>query len=1125
MKKIEKIGSVNHGNEYLYIYELFKKNTSSILYIAKDDREIFKLRERLKWLLPNNEIFIFRSWDHIPYDNISPSREIQSERIQTLFKIFNDKNNKIILTSINAIIQKTVNSNFVNNNVIEINKNIKISFDDLIKKIISLGYQRTSLVREKSEFAIRGSIIDIFIINKKNPIRLDFDDNLIEKISEFDKITQQKIREINETIILHSSNEILLNNDALNLFRKNFRKLYSNYRNSIIYNQFSELIFPPGGENFLPLFHKNISNIFEFCHNYKIILTNNFNDLLLNRIENINDFYNARIDNGEIFHLKPNFLYLNISQIDNLLNKFDLKELNEFKIKNNFNFDIKKINNLSTIRKEIDFNFIKKFFDLHNMKKFIICARSNGSLERIIEIFNKNLDINLKKISNYNANLDFKYLITVLDLEESLKYNDIIFLNEKTIFGYNLSTKKNSNINKEIFFEEINKLTKNSILVHSDYGFCRFIDIIKIEINDSFHDCIKLEFADNQKLLLPIENLNSITKYSDDNKKINLDFLGASHWQKRKAEAKNKIKDVAQKLIAIAAKRHNSNSFKIDFNPNEYEKFSSTFPFVETDDQLKVIEDIKLDFAKTIPSDRLIVGDVAFGKTEIIIRAVFLAAKSNVQSLILVPTTLLSRQHFINFSNRLKSFGVTVSEISRFVSNKDKEKIYKNISNGSIDVLIGTHALLNDKILFKKLGLIIYDEEQKLGTQQKEKFKLKSPNAHVISLSATPIPRTLSLSLSGIRDLSLILTAPYERLAVRCFISPFDEITIIEAIKREIFGRKNSVFYVTPRKKDIPFIEKFIKEKLPEIKYVVAHGQLKTNLLQERITKFYNKEVPLLISTNIIENGLDLPHVNTIIVNRSNIFSLSSLYQLKGRVGRSSKRGFAYMTFNEKEMTENARKRLNIINSFEEIGSGFNIASQDLNLRGSGSIIGEEQSGFIKEVGVELYHQMLEEEIIKQKNKKLENFNKNENKIKFQPSIKIPEEIYIPDIYINDLDVKMSIYKRISLIKNEIENNNLISELIDRFGKLPIQVKNLFKLIEIKILCIKYNIEKIDYGKKGILISFFENKPINPEKILLLNNSNKNISIRSDQKLFYDFSDNRFSDKFEKLKEVFKKIH
>ena len=482
-----------------------------------------------------------------------------------------------------------------------------------------------------------------------------------------------------------------------------------------------------------------------------------------------------------------------------------------------------------------------------------------------------------------------------------LNIKTLFFLNEKSIFGYSLSTHKSEDYNKEIFFEEINKFKKNNVLVHLDYGLCRFLNIKKLEINESYHDCIELEFADEQRLYLPVENLNVITKYGNtDDINVQLDRLGSINWQKRKTKAKNKIKEVAEELMITAAKRLNSKSYSFNYNHSEYERFSSTFPFIETDDQTKAIEDVISDFSKPVPADRLIVGDVAFGKTEVILRAVFLAAKSKIQSLVLVPTTLLSRQHFINFSNRLNPFGITVNEISRLVSKKEKTQVIPLLKEGKIDVIIGTHALLNNKIHFKKLGLIIYDEEQKLGTQQKEKFKSITPRAHIISLSATPIPRTLSLSLSGIRDLSLILTAPYERLSVRTFISPFDEITIIEAIKREIFGRKNGVFLVTPRKRDIPFLEKFINDKLPEVKYVTAHGQLAPKILETRITKFYNQEVPLLISTNIIENGLDLPHVNTIIIYRSNMFSLSGIYQLKGRVGRSMKRGYAYLTYTGK---------------------------------------------------------------------------------------------------------------------------------------------------------------------------------------------------------------------------------
>ena len=519
-----------------------------------------------------------------------------------------------------------------------------------------------------------------------------------------------------------------------------------------------------------------------------------------------------------------------------------------------------------------------------------------------------------------------------------------------------------------------------------------------------------------------------------------------------------------------------------------------------------------------IPSDRLIVGDVAFGKTEVILRAIFLAAKSNLQSVVLVPTTILSRQHFINFKKRLSIFGINIAEISRLVSLKDKKEIFEKCNTGKIDVLVGTHALLNDKLKFNRLGLIVYDEEQKLGTIQKEKFKEIAPKAHCISLSATPIPRTLSMSLSGIRDLSLILTAPFERMAVRTYVSPFDSLTITEAIKREIYGRKNGVYFVVPRKKDLPFVEQFLNDNLPEIKYVITHGQLSPKLLESRISKFYNQEVPLMLSTNIIENGLDLPHVNTIIVYRSNIFSLAALYQLKGRVGRSSKRGYAYITYKENELKDNGRKRLSIINSSDHLGAGFNIASQDLDLRGGGSIIGEEQSGFIKEIGTELYHQMLEEEINLQKSKINSDFIKKDS---FQPIIKIPVEIYIPEDFINDVDLRLSIYKRISNINNKKEIEEIKIELIDRFGKLPKQLINLLKLVEIKIICLKNNIEKFEFSRKGILISFFQNKPKNPEKLLELSLSkNSSLILRPDQKIFYDFGGNLIDDRFELSKNV-----
>jgi transcription-repair coupling factor (superfamily II helicase) len=1122
------LGSIPLGSESFAIAEDFINIDKSILYIARDDREIFNIKEKLTWLLPSTEILIYRSWDQIPYDNVSPSKEIQSERIRTLIQLLT-KNKKIILTSVNAVVQKTINKTYLDKNLIEIFVNKKIDFNDFILKLSSLGYERTSVVRDKTEFAIRGSIIDIFIVGYEKPIRIDFFDDKIESIHLFDQITQKRLNRFEDNkCFIYTSSELLLNDKSINLFRKKFRELFPNYRLSQIYHSFSEGILAPGGEQFSPLFNDKMDTLFSFLHNTKIIATPQFNSLLDLRIENINDFYNARKDLNENYYLEPSQLYLGIDEINLLINNFDLINLHEFNKEENIDSNIKKIPNLSSIRKEIDFHFIKKFFDIHkNSKKIIICCRSIGSIERVNKIIFENLSIKLNYINNLNEIAkDSNFFVTDLKIEYSFEVGSFIFINEKTLFGYNFSTTDKRNKNKEVFFEEINKLAKGNILVHSDYGLCRFLNIIKIDVDSSFHDCVELEFADNQKLFLPVENLNYVTKYgNDEEQSVNLDKLGSSHWQKRKAEAKKKIKDAASKLISIAAKRLQSSSYSINFDPSDYDKFSSTFPFIETDDQLNAIEDVMGDFKKNVPSDRLIVGDVAFGKTEVIIRAVYLASKSNLQSIILVPTTLLSKQHYENFTKRFKPFGIKVRQVSRFVSHKDKLNIINEIKEGSIQVIVGTHALLSDKISFKKLGLIIYDEEQKLGTQQKEKLKQIAPKAHVISLSATPIPRTLSMSLSGIRDLSLILTAPYERLSVRTFISPFDQFTIVEAIKREVLGRKNGVYFVTPRKKDIPFLEKFMKENLPEIKYIVAHGQLAPRILEERISKFYNQEVPLMISTNIVENGLDLPHVNTIIIYRANLFSLSGIYQLKGRVGRSSKRGYAYLTYNEKELTENGRKRLSVINSFDQLGSGFNISSQDLDMRGGGSIIGEEQSGFIREIGTELYHQMLEEEILKQK-QKITNEKNVSNLYSFQPTIKIPEEIFIPENYIDDLDLRMSIYKRISSIQDKDKADELMIEFVDRFGSLPKEVRNLFKLIEIKLLCWKNNINLVEFSKKGIVFGFFKNLPLNPEKIMKFGFDNsKQISIRSDQKMFYDFFGELNEDRFELIKKIIKKFN
>ena len=1132
MLKSNLIGSIYKGTEHFYIAEHFANKNNSIVYIARDDREIFQVKEKLEWLLPKNKILIFRSWDQIPYDKVSPTKEVQSERIKTLYElVFNNIKNFIVLTSVNAIVQKTVNEIFIKNNVIEITKKQKLDFHTLIHQLIMLGYQKTSIVREKSEFAVRGNIIDIYLTDRKNPIRLDFFDNIVESIKEFDFLTQKTSHElITKKILINPSSEILLTEETIKLFRENFRNCFVDYRKSEYYHSISEGILPSGIEQFLPFFNKKLSNFFLYCTNSDFLLNSNFIELLETRFENIKDFYQARIDSLDIYNIHPKKLYLNYSNILNYLSKNRVYQFQNFVIQNGKNFDLKIQSNLSSIKKEIDFNFIKKFIEINSPDKIIIiCTQSKGSLIRIKKILSDNISIKPIEISSFEKSYINKgnIYITVLKLEEAVQYEDKVYLNEKSLFGYNFTSLPKKSKQREVFFEEINKFSPGIILVHIEYGFCKFIGVKKLNINESLHDCIELEFADDEKLFLPIENLNFISRYSNEDTGINLDKLGSFSWQKRKAEAKKRIKEIADDLIKTAAKRFLSKSPSVTFDSLDYDKFASTFPFVETEDQLNTIEDIKSDFLKKYPSDRLIVGDVAYGKSEIIIRAVFLISKSTLQSLILVPTTLLARQHYYNFVERFESFGIKIKQLSRLVSISERKETINELKSGKINCVVGTHALLSENIEFKNLGLIVVDEEQHFGVKAKEKLKNLSSNAHIITLSATPIPRTLQLSLSGIRELSLMLTPPYERLSIRTYISLFDKITIKEAIKREVIGRHGGVFWVTPRKRDIPFLEKFLKEELPNINYTVAHGQLPAKTLESRVSKFYDKKIPILISTNIIESGLDLPNVNTIIIHRANMFGLSQLHQLRGRVGRSAnKRGYAYLTYQkETDLSENSLKRLNIINTYDKLGSGFSIASSDMDLRGSGNIIGTDQSGFVKEVGIELYNQLLEEEITKQKNTILEKKG-TDQKFLFQPRIKLPESIFIPDEYINDIDVKISLYKRIALITSYQEKENIIVEIIDRFGSLPQEVENLFKLIEIKILCYQQKIEQIDFGTKGILISFFQNKPNNPQKIieLSLNNKHSKFTIRPDNKVFYDFEGFLYDDRFSLVKSIIKLI-
>ena len=812
---------------------------------------------------------------------------------------------------------------------------------------------------------------------------------------------------------------------------------------------------------------------------------------------------------NKYFSIEPSNLYQNKEEYNKNLYSRNCIRISPFKKPDAINLNGKastKYSNIKSNRNDSSSyeNLKSDILDFTKKnKKIIIACSSLGSSERVAKILiNNGILSNFKNLESFkNINQKNIYL-TVLNLNSGFHFDDYIFISEQDIFGEKFYRPRI--IRKaENFIREISSVMPGDAVVHVDHGIGRFENLSTLEINNAKHECLLIKYANDDKLYLPVENIEVLSRYGSDISDEMLDKLGGISWTTRKKNLKKKIKFLAEELISVAAKRQLSKAEMFNVPEDFYEEFCSRFSFEETNDQLNAINDVLNDFEKGLPMDRLICGDVGFGKTEIALRASFLAAMSGKQVSILAPTTLLARQHYETFKDRFKGFPINVFELSRLTPKKDS--VIKSINSGSCDIVIGTHSLLGEKINFSDLGLLIIDEEQHFGVKHKEKIKKLRDNVHVLTLTATPIPRTLQLAMTGVRDLSIIASPPIDRRAIETYVFPNDPLVVKEALLRERH-RGGQSFYVVPRISDIEDIEEYFKEFIPEINYITVHGQMPSKQIEDRINDFYMGSYDVLISTTIIESGLDIPNANTLIIHRSDMFGLSQLYQIRGRVGRSKVKAYAYLTYKEhKKLGKKALKRLEVLQSLDSLGAGFNLASYDLEIRGSGNLLGEEQSGQIKEVGIELYQNMLEETIDELKNTTQKNKNNQ-----WSPKISLPLSILIPEDYISDLTIRMEIYKRLSSIILEEEIDEIAAELIDRFGSLPQEVETLIDTIGLKNLCKKTNIEKIDCGNNGFLISFKNNTFSNPEELIKYINNKKNfISIRSDQRLFVKFKEQK----------------
>ena len=1031
-------------------------------------------------------MLFYPAWETLPFDRISPSKQIMGERIGILNMLLQNPTNTLIISTPSALMQKLPPKDIIRLSKDILRKGDRLSLEEFSKKLILWGYKRTECVREMGEFAIRGGIFDFSSPNSNNDsegFRLDFFGNEIEDIRIFDLATQRTLSKVDSPLEIFAANETQLNPKTQSAFLKNYMMLsQGNTTDDPLFSSLSTGNDCPGKEHWMPLFYDYQTTTFwDFLPSQTITLINpGFNAYWNRKKAQYEEHYISRLEG-----LKVQSNYSKTPYFPVLVRDTILEEPLPFQ------------NSLTpNLEEACTFDSIKDFLNAPQKSKVFI-SPLKSALERF-----KNICLEQGSFSFHEATSihDIKTGVNLLQLNISkgFVFENYAFATEEDLLGERFGkpsiTKKKK---AEEVLMEASSLSAGDYIVHDDHGVGRFLGLQMLPVLQTQHDCLALEYANNDKLYVPVENIAKLTRYGGSDTTLELDKLGSHQWSLKKARAKKRIQEIAHSLIALEAERMGREG--IVYQPSShYDLFAAAFPYAETDDQLHAIEDVFEDLASGKIMDRLICGDVGYGKTEVAMRAAFLIAESGKQVALLCPTTLLCRQHFKNMSERLSPFGIKVKQLSRLVTPKESKETLQELEDGKVDIVVATHALLSNKLKFKDLGLVIIDEEQHFGVKQKEKLKELANNVHLLTLSATPIPRTLHMALSGLRSMSIIATPPIDRVAVRTFVLPFDPVVIKEALLREYY-RGGQSFYVCPRIEDLEPVLETLHEILPQLKIAVANGQMKASDLDHVMNDFCDGKYHILLATNIIESGIDVPSANTIIIHNANLFGLSQLYQLRGRVGRSKVRAYAYLTTPHLKkgevFTEKAIKRLEIMTTLDALGAGFRIASHDMDIRGVGNLVGSEQSGHIKEIGVELYQQLLKEAI-----EEGVTHNTIEEDWSSEISVNIP--VYIPDTYVKDLSLRMTLYRRLGAIQNIESLNDIKSEFIDRFGSLPEPVDNLLSIIDLKLTLTQAGFERCDIGPKACVLKLRKDKPKDFDKTMSwINDSKGIIKLKPDGKI------------------------
>jgi transcription-repair coupling factor (superfamily II helicase) len=1072
------------GFDALIMADIVRARGGVSVFVARDGSRLSAFTDAFRFFASNVEVLRFPSWDCLPYDRTGPSPGVAAERMTTLARLakgFDAKKPVVLVTTVPALLQRVPPKSAVEGAAYSAKVGNVVEIADLERYFAINGYQRASTVSEKGEFAIRGGVIDVFPPSADEPVRLDLFGDTLESIRGFDPETQRSTRQLKDVSLLPVS-EALLDKDAVARFRRAYVQAFGAPGGDPLYDTVSEGGRRAGMEHWLPLFYPEMATLFDYLPDDALVAIDHLaKESRDERLAMIADAYDARAqaDRKAHYHpLEPTRLYMDAEEWRTRLARRPTRRFSAFnEVEGDVVVDMgaRMGRTFAAERQQDSVNLFEATADharklAADGKRVLFASWSEGSSDRLGAML---ADHGLKNISlapywDAAKAADPKTpQRVVLPLESGFETDSLAVISETDILGDRLARPRRRR-RASNFLAEASALTPGDLVVHIDHGIGRYEGLKTLEVQEAPHDCLELQYGGEAKLYLPVENIDLLTRYGSDGEGVQLDRLGGAAWQARKAKAKERLRDMAMGLIRIAAERATKETDPVVPPHGVFDEFCARFPYEETEDQLAAIGDVLEDLGAGKPMDRLICGDVGFGKTEVALRAAFVVAMTGQQVAIVAPTTLLARQHFKTFSERFQGWPVKVRRLSRLVPPKEAAETREELKNGEVEIIVGTHAVLSKQVGFRNLGLVIVDEEQHFGVKHKEKLKELRADVHMLTLTATPIPRTLQMSLSGIREMSIIATPPVDRLAVRTYITPFDPVVVREALLREKY-RGGQAYYVAPRISDLPELERFLREQVPEVRYVVGHGQMAPTQLEDVMGAFYEGRYDVLLSTTIVESGLDIPTANTMVIHRADMFGLAQMYQLRGRVGRAKARAYAYLTTPaEKQITLSAEKRLKVLQSLDSLGAGFQLASHDLDQRGGGNLLGEEQSGHIREIGVELYQQMLEDAV----NELKELVGEGGADRGWSPQINTGAAVLIPEEYVPDLNVRLSLYRRLSDAEKSGDREALAAEMIDRFGPLPPEAGQLLKVVAIKGLCREANVAKIDVGPKGAVVTF-----------------------------------------------------